>query len=415
VEHWRSTGWSRSFTIAHLTRPISGRVFFYGDRQILGEAVKVLDAIQVTTEAPQQAVGEQQLAATLMMADGTCFEGRGLGPLGTVNGEMIFTTAMSGYQEALTDPSYRGQLLMFTYPLVGNYGTAPGRAQSHEVQARAAIVNTLSPSWDGQSSLHDYLLDRSIPTLYDIDTRAIARWVRTHGAMPAALSVHLPGRPPSGDALRTAIQTCTYDATDFIGETTVTRPEIHGDGRRSIALLDCGNKHSVTQELMRRNATVTVLPARTSAADILKLAPDGLVVSNGPGNPALAGSIVETVRQLYSAMPLFGICLGHQLLALAAGGRTFKLKFGHRGTNHPVQDCETGQSFITTQNHGFAVDPASLPDDLLVSHRNLNDGTVEGLRHRTLPVCSVQFHPEGAPGPKDAGVLLDRWLEAIPA
>ncbi len=414
MEYVRSTGLSRYFTIAHLTRPISGRVFFYGDGQILGEAMKVLDATQVTIDAPHQVAAEQQLTAVLMMADGTCFEGRGLGPVGTVNGEMIFTTAMSGYQEALTDPSYRGQLLMFTYPLVGNYGTAAGRAQSREVQARAAIVNTLSPSWDSQSSLHDYLLDRSIPTLYDVDTRAIARWVRTHGAMPAALSVHLPGRPPSWRALRAAIQTCTYDATDFIGETTVSRPEIHGDGRKSIALLDCGNKHSVTQELMRRDATVIVLPARTSAADILKLAPDGLVISNGPGNPALAGSIVETIRQLYSAMPLFGICLGHQLLALAAGGRTFKLKFGHRGANHPVQDCETGQSFITTQNHGFAVDPVSLPDDLLVSHRNLNDGTVEGLRHRTLPLSSVQFHPEGAPGPKDAGVLLDRWLEAIP-
>jgi len=205
-----------------------------------------------------------------------------------------------------------------------------------------------------------------------------------------------------------------YDTTDFVSRAGVTRSELHGkSGKYLVALLDCGNKRSVTDELVRRNAQVAVLPARTRVDDIVALNPDGLVISNGPGNPAACTEIIETVRALYTRIPIFGICLGHQLLALAAGGSTFKLKFGHRGANHPVQDVETGRAFITTQNHGFAVDPDSLPNDLIVSHLNLNDGTVEGLRHRTLPTRSVQFHPEGAPGPKDAGVMLDEWLESL--
>jgi carbamoyl-phosphate synthase small subunit len=249
--------------------------------------------------------------------------------------------------------------------------------------------------------------------MFDVDTRAIAQWVREHGAMPAALSVHQPGAAPAAERLRGAAASCDYDTADFIGETTVASPETYGHGRQLIALLDCGNKRSVVEMLLARDAQVVVLPAHTSAADILRLAPDGLIISNGPGNPAVAGSIVETIRELSCQIPLFGICLGHQLLALAAGARTYKLKFGHRGANHPVQDVATGRAFITTQNHGYAVDPETLPPDLEVSHRNLNDGTVEGLRHRTLPVRTVQFHPEGAPGPKDSRVVLDDWLVAL--
>jgi carbamoyl-phosphate synthase small subunit len=210
-----------------------------------------------------------------------------------------------------------------------------------------------------------------------------------------------------------AIDSCAYDASDFVSGSTVQAPEVHGRGRRQIALLDCGNKRSVIAELTRRDAQVIVLPAHTPARDILTLAPDGLVISNGPGNPRMAHGPIQTVRELYGRLPLYGICLGHQLLTLAAGGSTYKLKFGHRGANHPVQDCESGKAFVTTQNHGYTVDPDSLPRDLLVSHRNLNDGTVEGLRHRTLPIRSVQFHPEGTPGPRDAGVMLDEWLEAV--
>jgi carbamoyl-phosphate synthase small subunit len=356
---------------------------------------------------------ERRFQATLMLADGTRFVGWGLGNQTTTSGELIFTTAMTGYQEALTDPSYRGQLLMFTYPLIGNYGTAAGRRQSDGVQPRAAIVATLSPSWAGRESLRDYLLAHRVPAMYGVDTRAVTQWIRTHGAMPAVLSVHDPLLQPEIDALQGALRHCAYDRTDFVAETTVKRPEVHGDGETLLALLDCGNKRSVIDELLERNTKLVVLPASTPAADILRLHPRGVIVSNGPGNPTSAGPIVNTIGTLYGRVPLFGICLGHQLLALAAGGRTYKLKFGHRGANHPVQDCLTGRAFVTTQNHGYAVDAGSLPADLIVSHRNLNDGTVEGIRHRTLPIGSVQFHPEGAPGPRDAGILLDDWLAAI--
>jgi carbamoyl-phosphate synthase small subunit len=354
----------------------------------------------------------RSVQATLYLADGTSVRGEGLGSPGTVTGEMVFTTAMTGYGEALTDPSYRGQILMFTYPLIGNYGSVPSFAQSREIHARGAILSTLSDSWAGRASLASYLLQYGVPAMYGVDTRALAQHIRSHGAMPAVLALHEDDAPTESD-LRAALTENRYDTTDFVAETTIERSEVHGSGSRSIALLDCGNKQSVTEELLQRDATVTVLPAHASAADILALGPDGLVISNGPGNPQTAAGVIETVRALYGRLPMFGICLGHQILALAAGATTFKLKFGHRGANHPVIDCESGRAFITTQNHGFAVDPDSLPPDLLVSHRNLNDNTVEGLRHRTLPICSVQFHPEGSPGPRDAGVLLDEWMDEL--
>jgi carbamoyl-phosphate synthase small subunit len=355
---------------------------------------------------------------TLLLEDGTYFRGYGLGATTVVSGELIFTTAMTGYHEALTDPSYRGQMLMFTYPLIGNYGVA-GPAQSEKPQAQAVIMAMLSESWAERRSLREYLINKQVPALYGVDTRAIARHVRQNGAMPAVLSVHPPGMEPSPAELRRALRAHDYDTTDYIAGASVAVPVVHGHGSRRIALLDCGNKQSVIDELIRVGQAqpggleVVILPAQTPAAEILAWGPGGLIISNGPGNPAVATTVVDTIGELYGRLPLFGICLGHQLLALAAGAGTYKLKFGHRGANHPVQDCVTGRAFVTTQNHGFAVDPASLPADLAVSHRNLNDGTVEGLRHRTLPIRSVQFHPEGAPGPRDARIMLEDWMALV--
>ncbi|HEX6508357.1 MAG TPA: carbamoyl phosphate synthase small subunit, partial [Chloroflexota bacterium] len=218
---------------------------------------------------------------------------------------------------------------------------------------------------------------------------------------------------PSLPVLHSLAQSTFYETRNFVAETTVDRPELHGAGRTRLALLDCGNKRSVIDELLRRDTQLIVLPAGTSPREIMAHTPNGLVISNGPGNPSAAGPVVDTVHALYGRLPIFGICLGHQLLALAAGGSCYKLAFGHRGANHPVQDCVTGHAFVTTQNHGYAVDEGSLPADMIVSHRNLNDGSVEGLRHRTLPIRSVQFHPEGAPGPHDAGIVLDEWVESV--
>ncbi|HLJ68405.1 MAG TPA: glutamine-hydrolyzing carbamoyl-phosphate synthase small subunit [Chloroflexota bacterium] len=379
-----------------------------------------VDLVRSRTGAQREPERTEEMEATLLLADGTRFRGRGLHtPSGRsiVTGELIFTTAMTGYQEALTDPSYRGQLLMFTYPLIGNYGVAGGRAQSGCVQPGGVVVSTLTecaPSPVGTSrSLGAYLLANRVPVMYDVDTRALAEWIRKQGAMPAVLSVYRRGAEPSAAELQIALESCAYDRTDLVAETTVRTPQFHGEGRTLIAVLDCGNKQSVVDHLVRSGMRVAVLPATTDAAALRRLRPAGLLISNGPGNPAMAQRTVSTVRALYGELPMFGICLGHQVLALAAGGRTYKLKFGHRGANHPVRDCSAGKAFITTQNHGFAVDGESLPDELEVSHRNLNDGTVEGLRHRALPIRSVQFHPEGAPGPTDSIQVFDQWLEMV--
>ncbi len=347
--------------------------------------------------------GTRAMAATVLLADGLHFEGKAIG-----------VDAMTGYQEALTDPSYRGQLLLFTYPLIGNYGVLPVRSQSAAVHPGGVLCSHLSPSWAGQSGLAAWLTSARVPLVYDVDTRAIALHTRRHGSMAAAVAVHLSHTAPDRVLMEAALVSCAYDETDYVSEVTPWHPAIHGQGTRTIALLDCGAKRQMIRELVQRHMRVIVLPASTSASAILALAPHAVVISNGPGNPAAVEYIVETIRHLWDRVPLFGICLGHQLVALAAGATTLKLPFGHRGANHPVMDVRSGRAFISTQNHGYAVDSDSLPDDLLVSHRNLHDGTVEGLRHRTLPIRSLQFHPEGAPGPADGAHAFDEWLADLP-
>ena len=365
----------------------------------------------IAVQAPAEALG-----GTLLLGDGTMVEGRGIGEPGMLAaGELVFTTAMTGYQEALTDPSYAGQLLCFTTPLLGTYGMASHRAQSSRIHPAALLCAHYSPSAAPSPSLRAALTAQHRPLLTDLDTRRLTHHLRAHGSLPAALVLHRPDESPSLPRLQHAIATLHYGDTDFIGQVTPAHPRVVGAGSRTLVLLDCGTKEALVTQLVSHDCAVLVLPASTPPEAILALRPDGVVLSNGPGNPQTATGVIATIRSLLGQVPLFGVCLGHQLLALAAGGRTSKLPFGHRGANHPVVELSTGRAFITTQNHGYAVEEASLPDELVVTHRHLHDGTIEGLVHRELPIRSVQFHPEGAPGPKDAASVLDLWLDLLPA
>jgi carbamoyl-phosphate synthase small subunit len=386
--------------------------------------------------------------AFLALEDGRVFEGTGFGAAVTATGEACFNTSMTGYQEILTDPSYRGQIIAMTYPLIGNYGVNPSDGESDRPQARGFVVEELcaSPSnWRSAESLHDYLARWGIPGIQGVDTRALTRHLRTAGAMRAALTTD-----PSlsaDDAVDLARQSAPMSGSDFVREVTTPRAyrwdELDRESgewtldnpsepaerrvavergeyvrplppvRHRIVAYDFGVKRNILRSLRQCGFAVEVVPAGTPADEVLGRDPDGIFLSNGPGDPAALGSIHEEVRKLIGRKPLFGICLGHQILAHAFGGNTFKLKFGHRGGNQPVKDLRSGKVAITSQNHGFAVDPASLQTKVEVTHINLNDGTVEGMRHLEHPVFSVQYHPEAAPGPNDAKYFFAEFAALI--
>ncbi len=356
----------------------------------------------------------------LLLEDGTVFAGRADVP-GTAFGEVVFNTSMTGYQEILTDPSYRRQIVVMTQPHIGNYGVCEAAEESSRpwVEGFVARRFTRVPSGtESQESLCDYLGRNHVPALSGIDTRALVRHLRQHGAMRGVVTSEVDDLERLRSELKDVPSMAGLALVDEVSrdQPTTLEPEVK-DGAsapRHIAVYDFGAKGSIARHLVSRGARVTILPARTPARDCLALAPDGIVLSNGPGDPEPLTEIIAEVRALVdSGRPLFGICLGHQLLALALGGRTFKLKFGHHGGNQPVADTETGRVRITSQNHGFAVDPDSLPDDCRVTHTNLNDGTVEGLTLDTKPVFSVQYHPEAAPGPHDGSDLFDRFLASV--
>jgi carbamoyl-phosphate synthase small subunit len=351
----------------------------------------------------------------LVLEDGSVFEGEAVSP-GTRFGEVVFNTSMTGYQEVLTDPSYRGQIVVMTQPHIGNYGTTPEVAESERPWVEGFIARQFTARFSGSvgnESLVSYLRRHGVPALQGLDTRAVVRRLRERGALRGVLTTE---RSDLAALSAEVAAFPTMAGRALVDEVTCAAPyEIPavGEERRHLAVYDFGVKANILRSLTRRGARLTVLPARTPAKDVLALPVDGVVLSNGPGDPEPLTGIIENVRELVAArVPVFGICLGHQLLGLALGGRTFKLKFGHHGGNQPVRDMETGKVAITSQNHGFAVDPASLPPSCAVTQVNLNDGTVEGFAVSDKPVWSVQYHPEAAPGPHDASFLFDRFLDA---
>jgi carbamoyl-phosphate synthase small subunit len=350
--------------------------------------------------------------AALFLADGSRFDGHGLGFEGTALGEAVFYTGMTGYEEALTDPSYAGQILTFTYPMIGNYGVSGSAAQYSRACVAGAVIKQIAfnPSHHlAKRDLPSWLDEQRVPTLVGADTRAITIALREHGTIWAALAV-------GDEALNRAERTLadfvrTASTKELVPSVATQRTFVEGSGSGArVALVDCGVKRAILRELEALGARVTVLPYNATEEEILASQPDAVFISPGPGDPTDLPQTIGTLRGLIGQKPLYGICLGHQLLALACGARTYKLPYGHRGGNQPVKDLIADDVIITAHNHGYAVDTQSLPAELEPTMTNLNDGTNEGFRHRSLPIAAVQFHPEASPGPYDARRLFSEWL-----
>ncbi len=353
--------------------------------------------------------------AALILADGSRYDGRGLEHEGIALGEAVFYTGMTGYEEALTDPSYAGQILTFTYPMIGNYGISRTVAQHPRACAAGAVIKRIAshPShYDSKIDLGSWLDEQQVPTLVGIDTRALVIALREHGTISAALAVG-EAALARVEAELTAYARNPSTAGLVASVAQGTDEAALGGGKRRVVVLDCGVKRAIIRNLELLGADVTVLPYDAAKEVILSQHPDGVVVSPGPGDPRELGGTVETLRGLVGKLPLFGVCLGHQLLALACGAQTYKLPYGHRGGNQPVKDLINGEVLITAHNHGYAVDGTSLPSKLEATMVNLNDGTNEGFRHRSLSVTGVQFHPEASPGPFDARFLFARWFDQL--
>lgn len=354
----------------------------------------------------------QPTRATLILEDGTTFEGKSFGYEAPAAGEVVFNTAMTGYPESLTDPSYEGQILVTTYPILGNYGVPPCREkddvsefyESDHIHAKAIVAQDYSwqhSHWQADRSLSEWLVQEKIPGIYDVDTRALTKHLREKGSMLGKIVIE------GGSDID------FYDPNmeNLVGKTSCKKPEIHGDGEKTVVLIDCGTKHNIIRCLTRRGVKVVRVPWNYDFTDIPY---DGLFISNGPGNPDLATDTVELIKKAIAiGKPICGICMGNQLLAKAAGAKTFKLKYGHRSHNQPVRLVGTDTCFVTSQNHGFAVDSDTLPEDWEPMFINMNDGTNEGIRHKTLPFFSAQFHPEASSGPKDTEFIFDKFISML--
>lgn len=373
------------------------------------------------------------MEAVLALEDGRTFRGRSIGAAGERTGEVVFNTSMVGYQEVLTDPSYRGQIVTMTYPEIGNYGVNELDIESDRPQVSGFVVRQLSElhsNWRASKDLNQYLRENRVVGIAEIDTRALTRHLRSRGVLRGCLSTSdLDGESLAAKAKASP----DLSRVDLVGEVTCKRPyawdgaaSAHWSGEGAsgaapvatasalhIVAYDYGVKQNILRCLRDAGTRVTVVPATTPAADALALSPDGIFLSNGPGDPASATYAIESVKGLVGKVPIFGICLGHQILGIALGAKTFKLKFGHRGANQPVKDARDGRIAITAQNHGYAIDERSLPSTAEVTHINLNDGTIEGFSHRDEPIFSVQYHPESSPGPHDSLYLFDQFIAMI--
>src|SRR5215210_2403063 len=355
--------------------------------------------------------------ATLVLEDGAVFEGWSFAGDGEVAGEVVFTTSMAGYQETITDPSYRGQILLFTYPLIGNYGVIPGDDESRKVQAAAVLVREYTPhpsNWASEQSLADLLEEDGVLGVEGIDTRALTRHLRDKGAMRGVISTSESNTKVLRDRATAHPSMVGLDlasTSSQVDEPTLL-PAL-GEERCRVVALDYGVKGSIYRELRSRGASVLAMPGSTLPAEVLAQEPKGVFLSNGPGDPAALKEGVENLRGVLGQAPVFGICLAHQLLGLALDCETYKMPFGHHGANHPVRNLRTRKIEITSQNHGFSVREETLPEGVELTHRNLYDGTVEGLSSSELRAHSVQYHPESSPGPRDSGYLFDELVEEI--
>lgn len=348
----------------------------------------------------------------LILEDGSVFEGEGFGAETVTTGEIVFNTGMSGYQETITDQSYNGQIIAFTYPLIGNAGINRDDYESINPTTKGVVVRETARvvgNWRAQMTLDEFLKRKHIPGISGIDTRALAKRLREAGTMKA--SIVDAADDHAFDQLRALVL-----PKNQVQQVATTQAYPAPGTGKNIVVVDFGLKHSILRELAKRQCNITIMPPTTTAAEILTLNPDGVMLTNGPGDPKDVPFALDMIRGVEGHIPMFGICLGHQLFALANGADTFKMKYGHRGFNHPVREIATGRIDFTSQNHGYAVDPASIdPDQLLVTHEEINDHTVEGLRHRLYPAFSVQFHPDAAPGPHDADHLFDEFMEMMDA
>ena len=359
------------------------------------------------------------MKAALVLEDGTVVEGCGFGAEGLAQGELVFNTSMTGYVEALTDPSYAGQILMMTYPLIGNYGVCNEDYESDRIQTKGFVIKHLCrhPSnWRSQKNLDHFLKEFNIPGIEGVDTRMLTLKARVHGTMKATLAVFKSKDMPSKEELIENTKKQPHiSEINLVDKVCVKKPKFVGtQGKHHVVIIDCGVKNSIIRQLILRGVDLHVVPYDFPANKVMEYDPDAVFISNGPGDPARVTQTIQTIRSLVGEVPVAGICLGLQLTSLAMGAKTFKLKFGHRGTNQPVKDFDTGRVFISTQNHGFAVDDNSLKETgLEITQRNLNDGTVEGIQHKDLPLFAVQYHPEAGPGPHDTYFFFDRFMQML--